>query len=915
MKRFSKIFCVALVAIIFFGVGYSVHAETCIPANPAVSVTAQSIPATCTVKSCPKYCYTSEFIKQIFEDLDKDATLTSYAKNTLQIDGKPHYDWSFDNATIPDLNGIIGSYINQVQESCKKNDGTTPTDTATYNACVTAYQDLLSSWSSLQGNPLRQDATFNSSKIVKQLKNDVDAIVKNNFTNLTPTNPINNDNRPTAAATTQSDNSECADITPGFFSCIWDLPLCFLKYANIGIIHMTAWIIKVGVNTMGWLMQPHNLWGGISNNPAVIQAFGASVSVVNIVFSVVLIMMAIGTILNLKNYRINDLITKFIVVALLINFTLVVAGSVLDLANYISLYFFNATLKSVQSGDVASKWIEILTNNVCLSGWASSVGRMLSSIVINLLALIAITWALFSMCGSLLKRGLMLIFLLILSPFAVICYLLPVKGMGQWWDKWKKEFLKQAFYGVYISVGFYLGTIMLSALAINPTQSTDPDLSFVSGLIKPILAAGYLIYIVLLADEVAGGSAKAAAEGVAKLALGAAAGGAAAIAMKAKTAITTSEDYGKRMGSLSTKKGLGWLGNAGLKARENDLAYIDKQGAAVDEAVNRRDVDTNKARLESIAKSTDPKLVREKIAIAKQLIAQKKMDKDSAKLLEDNADTIANDKNRRTGWVPPALKKSLKDSMPSLFIRNDVEKDTGTSEADVVNAMNQHLDANGNVDIDATAQALVNAKPDLQLKQGDVAKALRKYLDDRAKIGIQFAKNAANANEEALVESIIDNNRAVQGEIMKRLAENPATMRSVMDQISESGLSREKKEQVTRLFQSYIDEHGSGYTEKQFNYIDENISRLNTDNARARKAGKTPINEALETAFEENTVKDEEIKIEHAISRQKQMKEDQIKTIQDIKKSQEITRNRKNLEEEIEKARLERFTASDEQSA
>jgi predicted FMN-binding regulatory protein PaiB len=556
MKRFSKFFCVAILAIVFLGICISAHAETCTPANPVVSVTAQLIPATCTVKSCPKYCYTAEFIKQIFEDLDEDSALTSYAKNTTTIDSRPHYDWSFDNATIPDLNGIIGSYINQVQDSCRKNDGTTPTDKATYNACVAAYQDLLSSWSSLQGNSLKQDTTFDNSKIVKQLRSDVNAIVKNNFTGLIPTNPINTDNKPTVAATTQGDNSDCNDDNPNFISCVSNLPLCLFRYINIGVIHLTTWIIKIGVNTMGWLMQPHNLWGGISNNPAVVQAFGASVSVVNIAFSIVLILMAIGTILNLKNYKINDLITKFIIVALLINFTLVIAGSVLDLANYLSLYFFNATLKSIQSGDVASKWTEILTNHVCLSGVVSSVGRMFASIFINLSALIAITWALFSMCGSLLKRGLMLIFLLILSPFAVICYLLPEKGMGKWWGKWKEEFLKQAFYGVYVSIGFYLGTIMLSALAINPSQSADPDLSFISGLIKPILAAGYLVYIVLLADEVAGGSAKATAEGAAKVALGLAAGGLAAGATGIATKIGTSKQVSELATNLSKRGGL-----------------------------------------------------------------------------------------------------------------------------------------------------------------------------------------------------------------------------------------------------------------------------------------------------------------------------------------------------------------------
>ncbi|MFZ2414652.1 MAG: hypothetical protein WAW33_01475 [Minisyncoccia bacterium] len=644
-----------------------------------------------------------------------------------------------------------------------------------------------------------------------------------------------------------------------------------LEMFNCWIIVGIKNIVKLGVELMSALIEPGKFWGKISTNPAVTVGFSASLELVNIVFSVALVVMAIGTILNLKSYKINDLITKFIIVALLINFTLVIAGSIIDLANYLSLFFLNLTLKSSGGGGMVAAWNGIFSGLSTLTN-GKDLWALLTGILINIVLLIALLWAFGSIIFSLFKRGFMLIFLLIISPFAVVTSLLPGKGAEQW-GKWKTAFLKYTFYGVYVSAGLYIGTIMLQSLCLSlqtETLATNSEMGFMSSLMVPIMAAGFLIYIVLLADELAGGSAKAAASGATKLALGVAGGAALAGAMQAKNAVTTSEWYGKTAGALSTTKGLGWMGNAGLKSRETSLAYRDKQGATVDADVNRRDVETNKSRLKTIATSTDPKLAREKLAIAKQLIAQKKMDKDSAKLLEDNADTIANDNNRRTGWIPAPLKKSFKDSMPSLFIRYDVEKDTGTSEKEVTDIMAKHLDDNGNVNLEATAQALVTANPKLGLEPGNVTLALRKYLDDRAKIGIQFAKNAANANEETLVNAIIDENEVVQGEIMKRLAENPATMRSVMDQISESGLSTPKKQEVIAAFQKYLDNHGSQYTEKQLHYIDENVSRLSTDTARSRKAGKTPVSEALD---------------------------------------------RENLEKEIEAARVERFTAQDEQAA
>lgn len=912
MKRFSKIFCVALIAIIFVSNLYILKAKAddppayqrykatgtdvtnaiktanelypqCKDENSSINnsgIVIDELSLDCTIQNlCPRYCYSKS----------ASYILAVYKKLTGST---PETDKKF-NPTIQGISEYITAGLGS----------STSTSTETSNF-ANAYNDFITN---IPDNSNYVEGVNNLSKALGALGNTDKANIGTGAL----------DARADATVIAfQNEGESTNDVCANGFS-FWKIST-WLPTFNCWTVSLISKVIEWGVKLMSLFIEP-SFWGGISTNPAVAAGFGASVKLVNIVFSVVLAAMAIGTILNLKSYKINDLITKFIIVALLINFTLVIAGSIIDLANYLSLYFLNLTAHSA-NGSIVSAWMSIFSGVANYSSAASTTGVLLITLLINILLLVAMTWAFGSIIFSLLKRGFMLIVLLILSPFAVITYLLPGKGMGQWWGKWKAAFLKYTFYGVYVTAGIYLGTIMLQSLCINlntDSLAANSEMSFMSGLIVPIMAAGFLIFIVLLADELAGGSAKAAAEGASKLALGLAGGAALAGAMQAKNAVTTSEWYGKTAGALSTTKGLGWMGNAGLKARETSLAYRDKQGSTVDADVNRRDIETNKARLKAIATSTDPKLAREKVAIAKQLIAQKKMDKDSTKLLEDNADTIANDNNRRTGWIPALLKKSLKDSMPSLFIRYDVEKDTGVSEKEVTDIManKNNLDENGNVDIVKAAHALVVANPKLGLDPGNVGLALRKYLDDRAKIGIQFARNAANANEEMLVNAIIDKNEIVQAEIMKRLAENPATMKSVMDQISESGLSTSKKKEVIAAFQKYLDDHGSQYTEKQLHYIDENVSRLSTDTARSRKANKTPVNEALETAFEENVVRTEEIKIEGNIAKQKQMRGDRIKTIQDIKKSQEITRDRESLEKEIEAARIKRFTAQDEQSA
>ncbi|MCX6737619.1 MAG: hypothetical protein NTX26_02720 [Candidatus Parcubacteria bacterium] len=814
MKRFSKIFCIALIAIVFFSIGFSAKAESCTTATPVVFIEAQMIPekgVTCTVKSCARYCYTAEFIKQIFKDLDTNSTLTNYAR---KLDNSKSPNWSLDTAAISDVRTVIDNYKSQVQGACKK-DKNTPTDTTDYNNCVAAWDYLTDYWSSFLSTPLPQSKDFYETDQYKNLKDYVETkIVEPGYIDLVPTNPINTDNRPTQAATTQN-NADCANDTPGgFLDCIKDPPLCFFKYINLGIIHSTAFVIKMGVNTMGWLMQPNNLWApGISNNPAVIQAFGASVSVVNIVFSVVLVMMAIGTILNLKSYKINDLITKFIIVALLINFTLVIAGSILDLANYISLYFYNATLKSIQSGTLTDKWTEILTNNVCLSGWFSSIGRMFVSIFINLLVLIAIGAAMLSVCGSLLKRGIMLMFLLIISPFAVICYLLPAKGMGQWWEKWKTSFLQQTFYGVYVSVGFYLGTIMLSALSIS-NQSSDIELSFASGLIKPILAAGYLVFIVLLADEVAGGSAKASITGATKLALGVAGGAALAGAMRAKTALTTSEGFTNLASKLNTTKGFGWMGKSALKIKDTGLSQRAKQNEAENEIVNARTTDSNIARFNTLAASkVTAKSQREMASIASKLVSEHRfqdISKEARNAYVQLIPQIYSEKNIATGIISKDLKSKAESALPNLFVSsNSVNKfrRRPLGESGIATNVFDETLVNNNNDFEKTMLALMKTGTlGPNGNNPEVEKALGKYYDKQRDIFVDFKTSSKEADADAMVQTLTGPNvdDKYKLEIISRLASNPKVLARILEQVGDSTASTGEIKNLDILIQKYI---------------------------------------------------------------------------------------------------------------
>lgn len=603
MKRFSKIFCVTLLAIVFASI-LNIAKVNGIgnPQNPGVNnnlgtpinekypqckdektavnndgINIDDLSLNCTVQNvCPDYCYSKS----------ANYILAVYKKITGST---PETDKKF-NPSI----GAINTYILSGFQS-----NSDPTEK------LSSFEDAY--YSFIQALPdnasYLNDANFNKLSKALQSLSDTDlssigpgalSARQEGVIAATGTNKI----------TSNDANDTCADIVttnPLFHFGLWFKQ--FLQLIDCGIISLVSKVIEWGTDLMSLFIDP-SFWNGISKNPAVVAGFGASVHIVNIVFSVILVVMAIGTILNLKSYRINDLITKFIVVALLINFTLVIAGSVIDLANYLSLYFLNLTQYSSAGGNIASAWVGIFSGVSNRASTGGTIGILLITILIDLLLLIAIAWAFGSILFSLIKRGFMMMFLLILSPFAVVAYLLPAKGMGQWWEKWKQAFLKNTFYGVYVAAGLYLGTVMLQSLCQNFNASNSGGsevMSFMSGLMTSFMAAGFLIYMVLLADELAGGSAKAAAEGASKVALGLAAGGLAAGASGIATRIGTSKTVSDLATNLSKGNGLSAaLGTRLSSFNKSSQAKAQEDRKAVEAKLANMNPDAYKGKVQTL---------------------------------------------------------------------------------------------------------------------------------------------------------------------------------------------------------------------------------------------------------------------------------------------------------------------------
>jgi len=107
-----------------------------------------------------------------------------------------------------------------------------------------------------------------------------------------------------------------------------------------GLGKMFGGLINLEIGWILWALDS-GTYGGFAKNEGVIQIWEIMRNLVNSLLVLGLIWIAIATILGYKKYAWKQILWKLILVALLVNFSLVISGIVVDISNYLSGYFLS----------------------------------------------------------------------------------------------------------------------------------------------------------------------------------------------------------------------------------------------------------------------------------------------------------------------------------------------------------------------------------------------------------------------------------------------------------------------------------------------------------------------------------------------------------------------------------------------
>lgn len=262
-----------------------------------------------------------------------------------------------------------------------------------------------------------------------------------------------------------------------------------------------------------------NLNQKILQSPFVLSGFSISLSVANLGFVLAIILIAFATILDLSSYGMKQTLRNLIIAAVLVNFSLSIAGVILDFTGVLGNFFMEQIAPgafSKGSVTLSSALANVFLINTLQkpAGLSSAIGTSFDRIINMVLAMIFTIVFTFIAIVVMLAVGilyfgryLILSVLLVLMPLAWLFWVLP--GLEGHFKNWWSAFLRWAFFLPASSFFFYVTILTLKNLNnYTPPQKLTISLS-IDNLVNMALALGFISGSLIVADKMslAGASA------------------------------------------------------------------------------------------------------------------------------------------------------------------------------------------------------------------------------------------------------------------------------------------------------------------------------------------------------------------------------------------------------------------------
>jgi len=247
----------------------------------------------------------------------------------------------------------------------------------------------------------------------------------------------------------------------------------FIGYIAAVLFTLGGFLIKIGLTMNSQLI----------DSPTVAAGWVVTRDLANLGFVLSIIVIAFATILRQQSYALKQTLWKLVVVALLVNFSLVIAGVFIDLSGVISNLFISKATQgnldqfanALASSFGAQQLMKITADD--LRGFeglpefgANMFGAIASLSFVSLFTVLGAI-ALLGVAAMLFIRYIALTILLILMPLAWLFWIFP--NLASNWSKWWSNFMKWVFFMPAATFFLYLTILLVHNQAENPSSPID----------------------------------------------------------------------------------------------------------------------------------------------------------------------------------------------------------------------------------------------------------------------------------------------------------------------------------------------------------------------------------------------------------------------------------------------------------
>ncbi len=328
-------------------------------------------------------------------------------------------------------------------------------------------------------------------------------------------------------------------VVPAHFalaSDITDAVLSVIGSIIVALILALGQLILIVINVLVEVAQ----YNGFITMPAVVLGWGIVRDLSNMFFILILLIIAFATILHIRDYSIKQLLKRVIIFAILINFSKMICGVLIDFVQVIMLTFVNG-FKGVGGNNFvfllgmdklfsmsATDWENLRQQQGSYDFWG-----VVASYIVALLYVIVMLVVMFALLITLVYRVVMLWILIILSPLSYLGSVAPLtRGVTtNWWKQFSNNLIVGPILAFFIWLSlatlgqFNSASSLLNGVGFN-TPSGGPrvgltDVGTTEHLMRFAVSIGLLLGGLIVAKSFGGVAGATAGTAMARLQSGA----------------------------------------------------------------------------------------------------------------------------------------------------------------------------------------------------------------------------------------------------------------------------------------------------------------------------------------------------------------------------------------------------------